>query len=99
MSQQEFDPRERRADGPYGRARQWEEGTPKDEPPGAYDAPPPQFGQRSYQAYGGRQTQAPWWARPQAQSFGRPGFVALMAVLLLMALGLGGLSIAGAILG
>ena len=90
MSQQEFDPRER----PYG-----QEGMPKDEYPGAYGAPSEQFESKSYQAYRPRQAQAPWWARPQSQGFGRSGFIALMTLLILIALGLGGLSIAGAILG
>jgi hypothetical protein len=94
MSQQEFDPREQRADAPYG-----QEGMPKDEPPGAYGAPSAQFEPRSHQRYRTRQAQVPHWARPQSQGFGRSGFVALMILLILIALGLGGLSIAGAILG
>lgn len=102
MSQQEFESPERRgyrARRRSDRASQWEEGMPKDEPPGAYSAPSGQFESGDYQGYRTRQSSVPWWARPQPQPFSSSGFIGVVVIVFLVLLALGALGIAGMILG
>lgn len=109
MSQQEFESRGRQADDeiyrpqyPYHWSEHPEEGMPRDEPPGAYDAPaeqPGQSGQAGYQDYQTGRAQVPWWARPQPRQNGPVAFTAIVAVLILIVVIIGVLSIAGVVLG
>jgi len=102
MSQQEFEPRGRHSDDeiyhphyPYNWSGQGEAGGPRDESPGAYDAPAGQFGQAAYQDYRADQAPAPDWARPQPRQNGPVIFVLIIAIAVL----LGVLGVLGAVLG
>ena len=89
MSQQEFEPR---------RQRSWqqEEGLPKDEPAGSYDMPE---GQEGYGEYQQRPAQVPWWARPQLHQSNSLRFSGIIALVVVVLGVLGGLGIAGVVLG
>jgi hypothetical protein len=100
MSQQEFEPRsaqseeEHRPQYPYRwSAQHRQEGLPKDEPPQNYGAP---RGERT--SAPGRQ-QVPWWARPQPQQHNSLAFAAIVALLVVLILAMGGLGIIGVVLG
>lgn len=106
MSQQEFEPRGPRSENeiyqphyPYNWSDQHEEGMPRDEPPGAYDAPAGQPRQTGYQPYQTGQAQVPWWARPQPQQNGPRTFAALVTLAVLIIVLMGALGIIGVILG
>ncbi|HXR64554.1 MAG TPA: hypothetical protein VN729_01430 [Ktedonobacteraceae bacterium] len=106
MSQQEFEPRGQQPDEevyrphyPYNWSGQREEGMPRDELPGAYDAPASQAGRVGSQDYQARQAQVPWWARPQPRQYNRSGFIVLIFIVALIVLLMGGLGIVGVVLG
>jgi hypothetical protein len=106
MSQQEFEPRGQQPDEeiyrphyPYNWSGQREEGMPRDELPGAYDAPASQAGRVGSQNYQAGQAQVPWWARPQPQQYNHSGFIALIVIVMLVVVLMGGLGIVGVVLG
>lgn len=108
MSQQEFELRQQQADDeiyrpqyPYNWSDEHEEGMPRDESPGNYDAPGGQTKQEQagYQNNRGGQAQVPWWARPQSQQHGSRTFMLIVASALLIVLITGALGIAGVVLG
>ena len=106
MSHQEFEPRGQRSEDeihrphyPYNWSDQHEEGMPRDEPPGAYDAPMDQSRQAGYQSYQAGQAQVPWWARPQPQQHGPRTFAAIVALAVFIIVCMGALGIIGVVLG
>ena len=103
MGQQQFEPRGQKSDDeiyqpqyPYNWSDQHEEGMPRDEPPGAYNAPANQTVEQDYPA---QRTQVPWWARPQPRQNNSLRFAAILAVAILIVLLMGGLGIVGVVIG
>jgi len=106
MSQQEFEPQQQpdqetyQPQYPYSWSDQpQQEGMPRDEPPINYNS---SVGRSGYQEYGSGQTrgtQVPWWARPQPRQTSSFGFMAILALVILLTLVLGGLGVAGVVFG
>ncbi len=103
MSQQEFEPRQQRPDDelyqmqyPYSWSEQApDEGMPRDEP---YSSDTGSQNQNQNNAAQSRQV--PWWARPQPQrQNGSLTLAALIVLLVLVGLLLGGFGIVGLVLG
>ena len=99
MSQQEFESSQEEREiiqpkYPYSWSDQeTQKALPRDEPPITYGT---SAGSSEYQA---GQPQVPWWARPQPNQTGPIIFAFIIIIVILIALAMGGLSIAGIVFG
>ncbi len=106
MSQQEFEPQQQpdkeiyQPQYPYSWSDQAQrEGLPRDEPHISYGMPSGQVVDQDYEPGQARGTQVPWWARPQPRQKSQSTFVTIVVIAILLTLLMGGLGIAGVVLG